>query len=120
MIKKVTREEAEKIWPAKCPVKPVGERLVVQRLDPTKEYAPGIVIPEAYREKNQKMRVLAVGPGRMMPDGKIIPPTCGNPGQPIKVGDVVLVNSYNSQEELEIDGVELCIIHSEGVLGVVK
>ena len=105
---------------SKCPLVPVGERLVVQRLQPKSEHGAGIVIPEAYRKTRQACRVVAVGPGRLMDNGVRVPPHVGAaPGRPIRVGDVVQVGRYNSQEEITIDGKEFCVIHSEGVEGVI-
>lgn len=103
----------------KCPLLPLGERLVVERMDAKDEYAPGIVIPEAYRETSLKARVRAVGPGRMLDNGQVAPPMVGNPPRPIKVGDVVLIGRFNSQDEVTIAGQDLTVIHTEGVQGVV-
>jgi chaperonin GroES len=104
----------------KCPLLPLGERLVVERLDPKDEYAPGIIIPEAYRDKNLKMRVVSVGPGRMLDNGQTVPPQVGNPPRSIRAGDVVLVGEFNSQQEITIGERDYVVIHTEGVQGVVE
>jgi len=100
-----------------CPLVPIGERIVVERLEPAKQKGR-VLIPDAYQEKNLRMRVVAVGPGRLLESGIRVKPEVGNPPRPIKVGDTVLVGRFNTQEEVEIAGRSLTVIHSEGIVGV--
>jgi chaperonin GroES len=102
-----------------CPLVPIGERIVVERLEPAKQKGR-VLIPDAYQEKNLRMKVVAVGPGRLLESGVRAKPEVGNPPRPIRVGDVVLVGKFNTQEEVSIGGRDLTVIHAEGVVGVVK
>lgn len=90
---------------------PVGDRIVVKRLETREKSAGGILLPENAREKPQQGRVLAVGPGRLLPDG-------GRAGLQVNEGDQIVFSSY-SGHEIEVDGNELLIMSEADVLAVV-
>jgi chaperonin GroES len=93
---------------------PLGDRLVVQPApkEGEKKLASGIIIPEtANKEKPGRGTVVAVGPGKYE-DGKLVQ-------MQVKVGDVVLFNSYG-YDEVKIDGEEYFVLSESSVLGIVK
>jgi len=72
-------------------LRPLGDRVVVEPLDEQETTASGIIIPETAKEKPQRGKVLAVGPGARDKDGKYIP-------MDVKVGDTVLFAKYAGTE----------------------
>jgi chaperonin GroES len=89
---------------------PVGDRIVVKRLETREQSAGGILLPENAREKPQQGRVLAVGPGRLLP--------CGSRATlQVNEGDQVVFASY-SGHDIEVDGCEVLIMSEADVLAV--
>ena len=90
---------------------PIGERVVVKRLEANEVTAGGIVLPDSAREKSKQGRVLSVGPGRLLDSGK----RCK---LQIDEGDVVVFSSY-AGNEIEVDGDTLLIMNESDILAVV-
>jgi len=94
------------------PVKPLGDRVLVQRLESEEEKTSGgIYIPDTAKEKPQRGKVVAVGPGRMTEEGKRLP-------MDVKAGDEVLFGKY-SGSDIKIDGVEYLIIKEDEIYGII-
>ena len=93
-------------------LRPLHDRILVERVEEEEKTKSGIIIPDAAREKQQKGKIVAVGKGRVTEKGDVIP-------LDVKVGDVVLFEKYGG-EELKIDGKEYVILKEEGVVGVVE
>ncbi len=94
-------------------IKPLGDRVLVQRLEEAEEKtAGGIIIPDTAKEKPQRGKVVAVGPGRMNEDGKLLPMN-------VKIGDEVLFGKY-SGSDVKIDGVEYLIIKEDEIYGIIE
>ena len=94
-------------------IQPLDDRVVVEGIEEDTTTASGIVIPDtASKEKPQKGKVLAVGPGRMADDGKRIP-------MDVKVGDTVLFTKYGPTE-VKLGGKEILILNQADVLAVLK
>ena len=93
-------------------VRPLHDRIIVQRLEEEEQRVGGIIIPDTAKEKPQQGKVIAVGKGRIEKDGKITP-------LDVKSGDTVLFGKYAGQE-IKIDGSEYLIIREEEVLGVIE
>ncbi len=89
---------------------PLGDRIVVKRLDADEQTAGGIYLPDNAREKPQQGRVLSVGPGRVLPDGQ-------RGGMQVRDGDRVVFASY-AGHEIEVDGQLLLIMNESDVLAV--
>ncbi len=92
-------------------IKPLSDRVVVKPAPPDEKVQGGIIIPDTAKEKPQKGEVVAVGPGRISDDGKLIPMT-------VKVKDVVLYGKY-SGTEVTIDKEEYLIVRESDILAVV-
>ncbi len=86
-------------------IKPLGDRVVIQLLASQEVTKGGIYIPDTAKEKPQEGKVLAIGPGRLMDDGKRAP-------LEVNVGDTVLFAKY-SGTEVKSDGEEYLILNSE-------
>jgi chaperonin GroES len=92
-------------------VVPLGEKVVVKRLESEEITAGGIVLPDTAKEKPRQGRVLSVGDGRLLPDGT-------RAGHQVGEGDRVLFDSY-AGSEVVIDGEELLIMREDEILAIV-
>lgn len=98
----------------KISVRPLGDRVLVKREDaPAAKSAAGIIIPEtAQKEKSKKGVVVAVGPGRINDDGKLMP-------MHVKVGDSVLFNSgWDNEVEFSGDDAEYFLVKESDILAI--
>jgi chaperonin GroES len=93
-------------------VVPLGDKLVVKRLEGAEKTTGGILLPDSARDKPQQGRVLSVGDGRLLPDGK-------RAAHEVQEGDRVVFSSY-SGAEVEIDDQELLILCADDVLAIVR
>ena len=93
-------------------VKPLGDRILVKRLEAESKTAGGIYLPESAQEKPQQAEVLAVG------DGKVSDKTGKREAMDIKKGDTVLLSKWGGTE-VKLDDDELLIVNQDDVLGVV-
>ena len=89
--------------------RPLGDRVVVRRIDAEEKTKGGIIIPETAKEKPQEGEVVAVGPGARDEAGKLVP-------LDVKAGDRVLFGKW-SGTEVKIDGEDLLIMKESDVLG---
>jgi chaperonin GroES len=94
----------------KMKVKPLGDRILVRRVEEEEVQRGGIIIPDSAKEKPQQGEVLAVGPGRLNDDGKRIP-------LEVKTGDRILMGKY-AGTEVKLDGEECLILREDDVLAV--
>jgi chaperonin GroES len=93
-------------------VRPLHDRIIVQRIEEEEQRVGGIIIPDTAKEKPQQGKVIAVGKGRVEKDGKVTP-------LDVKADDTVLFGKYAGQE-IKVDGNEYLIIREEEVLGVIE
>lgn len=93
-------------------VVPLGDKLVVRRMDAEETTAGGIVLPDSAQEKPREGRVLSVGDGICLPDGT-------RAAHEVSEGDRVLFSTY-AGTEVEVDGEELLILSEEDILAVVQ
>lgn len=93
-------------------IRPLNDRILVERLEGESRTAGGIVLPDTAKEKPKQGRVISVGPGRLTEEGKRVPPE-------VKAGEVILFGSY-AGTEVKIEGKEYLILREEDVLGVVE
>ncbi|MBW2029310.1 MAG: co-chaperone GroES [Deltaproteobacteria bacterium] len=93
-------------------VKPLGDRVLVRRLEEEEKTAGGIIIPDAAKEKPQQGKVVAVGAGRWNDGGQRILPE-------VKENDRILFSKY-AGDEIKIDGEEHLIMREDDILAVVN
>lgn len=91
-------------------VEPLGDKVVVRRLEADVKTAGGIVLPDSAKARPQQGRVLSVGDGRLLPDGTRSP-------HQVKEGDRVIFSRY-SGTEVVVDDVELLIMSEDDILAV--
>jgi len=87
---------------------PLEDRLVIRRLEAEEKTAGGIVLPDTAKEKPQRGEVLAVGPGKLLENGKRAP-------LEVKVGDTVLFGKY-SGTDIKVSGEECLILRESDLL----
>ncbi len=92
-------------------IRPLYDRLIVKRIDPLRQTASGIVIPDTATEKPEQGEVLAVGTGRLLQDGSVRP-------LQLKPGARVLFGKYAGQT-VKLDDEEVLVLREEDVLGVI-
>jgi len=92
-------------------IRPLHDRVIVQRLDEGEQTFGGIIIPDSAKEKPQRGKVIAAGNGKVSDDGTRVP-------LDIKAGDVILFGKYTSQE-VKLDGEEYLIMREDEVLAVI-
>ena len=93
-------------------VRPLADRILVKREEPSETVRGGIIIPDTAKEKPQEAKVVAVGPGKVDDAGKRTP-------LELKTGDRILVGKY-AGTEVKIDGVEHLIMREDDVLAVIE
>lgn len=91
---------------------PIGDRILVKRVESETKTAGGIIIPETAKEKPQEAEVVAVGTGRLLDNGDRLAP-------PVKPGDHVLFAKY-SGDEVKLDDVEHLIVRSSEILAIIE
>jgi chaperonin GroES len=91
-------------------VRPLHDRIIVQRLDESAPRPGFIIVPDSAKEKPQQGKVLAAGLGKSNDDGKRVP-------LDVAVGDTILFGKYSGQE-IKLDGVEYLIMKEDEVLAI--
>ena len=93
-------------------IRPLNDRLLVQRLEEEEKTAGGIIIPDSAKEKPAEGRVIAVGPGKTNDAGERVE-------LQVKEGDVILFSKYGGTD-VKLDGEDYLIMREDDVLGIVE
>ena len=93
-------------------IRPLYDRLVVTRIEQTQNMQGSLHIPDSAKEKPQEAEVVAVGKGKRLEDGTLVP-------LDVQVGDRILFGKY-SGSEIRVDGQEYLIMREEDVLGIMS
>ena len=91
-------------------LRPLHDRVVVKRLEEEEKTLGGIIIPDTAKEKPQQGKVIAVGKGRILEDGKVVPLI-------VKEGDRVLFSKY-AGTDIKLDGEEHLIMREDDILAI--
>src|SRR5712672_987602 len=91
-------------------IRPLYDRVVVRRIEQKETMQGGLHIPDSAKEKPQEGEVVAVGKGKRLEDGKLVP-------LDVQVGDCILFGKY-SGSEIKLDGQEYLIMREDDVLGI--
>ncbi len=91
-------------------IRPLYDRIVVKRIEEQETTRNGIIIPDSAKEKPQEGEVIAVGHGKRLEDGKIVP-------LEVKAGDRILFGKY-SGSDTQLDGTEYIVMREDDVLGI--
>ncbi len=101
-------QQAEK----KITLKPLGNRVLAQRLEQEETLKGGIILPDSAKKKQESAKVVAVGAGKRLDDGQILP-------VPVKVGDVILMDKYSAQE-VSIQDEEYVILKADDIIAIIE
>ena len=93
-------------------VRPLHDRIIVQRIEEGEQKIGGIIIPDTAKEKPQQGKVIAAGAGKVKDDGKRV-------ALDVKAGDLILFGKYSGQE-IKLDGNEYLIMREDEVLAVIE
>ena len=93
-------------------VKPLFDKVLVERIEPELKTKGGIIIPDTAQEKPIEAKVIAVGQGKIADDGKVTPLA-------IKEGDRVLIHKY-AGTDLKVDGKDVLMLREDDILGVIE
>lgn len=93
-------------------VRPLQDRVIVQRVSGEEKTKGGIIIPDTAKEKPVEGKIIAAGNGKKGDDGKLVPMS-------VKKGDRVLFGKY-SGTEIKLDGDDVIIMREDDILGVIE
>ncbi len=93
-------------------LRPLYDRIVVRRIEEKEQVRGGIIVPDSAKEKPQEGEVVAVGKGKRLEDGTVVP-------LDVEVGDRILFGKY-SGNDIKMDGEEYLIMREDEVLGVLQ
>ena len=93
-------------------IKPLSDKVLVQRLEAEKKTAGGIVLPDSAKEKPQKGKVIALGKGKVLDDGELRTMS-------VRKGDTVLFTSY-AGTEIKMDEKEYLILDESDIMAVIE
>lgn len=96
----------------KMKIRPLHDRVLIKRLNEEEKTKGGIIIPDTAKEKPQEGKVVAVGKGRILDDGKVVP-------LDVRSGDKILFSKY-SGNEVKIEGEEHLILKEDEILGILE
>lgn len=96
----------------KVSLRPLGDRLIVQRLKQEETLKGGIILPDTAKKKKEMAKVIAVGKGKLTDEGKVLP-------MPVKVGDTILMDKYSGQE-INVDDEEYIVLRSDDVIATIE
>ena len=92
-------------------LKPIGDRVIVQRLGSAEKTKGGLYVPDSAQEKPQEGKVIAVGSGKMLKNGKVVPLA-------VKPGDKIIFGKY-SGSEIKVDDKEYVFLNEDDILAIV-
>ncbi len=93
-------------------LKPLGDKIIVEVLGAKDKTRGGIILPDSAKEKPQEAKVVSTGSGKVLPNGKVVPPE-------VKTGDTIVFGKY-SGSEVKVGGKEYLIINQDDILAVIK
>ncbi|MGD0276658.1 MAG: co-chaperone GroES [Syntrophales bacterium] len=93
-------------------IRPLQDRVIVERLAEEEKTKGGIIIPDTAKEKPIEGKVIAVGKGKITEDGKLVKPD-------VKTGDRILFSKY-AGSEVKVEGKEYLIMREDDILGIIE
>ncbi len=96
----------------KTKLQPLGNRVLVKRLEEEEKLKGGILLPDTAKKKQEQAQVIAIGTGKKDKNGQLIP-------MPVKVGDIILMEKYSGQE-VKLDDEEYVILRADDIIAIVE
>jgi chaperonin GroES len=92
--------------------KPLGNRVLVRRLEAEEKLAGGIILPDTAKKKQEQAEIIAIGTGKKDKQGNTIP-------MEVKVGDVILMEKYSGQE-ITLEDEEYVILRADDIIAIIE
>ncbi|PIS03078.1 MAG: co-chaperone GroES [Chlamydiae bacterium CG10_big_fil_rev_8_21_14_0_10_42_34] len=96
----------------KTTLKPLGNRVLAERLEAQETMKGGIILPDSAKKKQETAKVVAVGSGKRLDDGKVLPVA-------VNVGDIILMDKYSGQE-VTLNDEEFIILKSDDIIAIIE
>ena len=96
----------------KVSLRPLGNRVLVQRDEQEETLKGGIILPDSAKKKQEVATVIAVGSGKVTSEGKTLP-------MPVKTGDKILMDKYSGQE-VTVDDEEYIVLRSDDIIAIIE
>lgn len=96
----------------KTKLKPLGNRVLIRRLEGEETLKGGILLPDSAKKKQEQAEVIAIGPGKKDNKGNLVP-------MPVKEGDTVLIEKYSGQE-ITLDDQEYVIVRADDLIAIIE
>lgn len=93
-------------------LKPIGDKIIVERIEPESKTKGGIVLPDTAKEKPKEGKIIAIGEGKLLDNGSRVAPS-------VKVGEKIIFSSF-AGSEVKIDNKEYLIMNEEDILAVLE
>lgn len=93
-------------------LRPLGNRVLVRRLEAEEKLKGGIILPDSAKKKQEQAKVVAIGTGKKDKNGQLIP-------IPVAIGDIILMEKYSGQE-VTIEDNEFVIIKADDIIAVIE
>lgn len=92
--------------------RPLGDKVLVQRLDAEEKLKGGIFLPDSAKKKQEQALVIAIGAGKKDKNGQLIP-------MPVKVGEIILMEKYSGQE-ITLNDEDFVVIKADDIIAVIE
>lgn len=105
----------QQVTPAKkinLKFKPLGNRVLVRRLEAQEKLKGGIILPDTAKKKQEKAEVLAIGTGKKDKNNQLIP-------IPVKIGDIILMEKYSGQE-VTLQDEQYVILRADEIIAIIE
>lgn len=96
----------------KTNLKPLGNRVLVQRLEQEETLKGGIILPDTAKKKQEAATVIAIGEGKTTKEGKVLP-------MPVAIGDKVLIDKYAGQD-VTLDDEEYVVVKADDIIAIIE
>jgi len=96
----------------KTTLRPLGDRVLVQRLEAEDTLKGGIILPDTAKKKQEQAKVVALGKGKTDKNGNLVP-------MPVSIGDTILMEKYSGQD-VTVDETEYVILRADDVIAIVE
>ncbi len=96
----------------KLSLRPLGDRVLAQRLEPQETMKGGIILPDSAKKKQETAKVVAIGTGKRLEDGSIL-------AIPVNIGDTILMDKYSAQE-VTIENEEYVILKADDIIAIIQ
>jgi chaperonin GroES len=96
----------------KIQLRPLGNRVLVRRLEQEEKLKGGILLPDTAKKKQEQAEVVAIGTGKKDKNGNLIP-------IPVKVGDIILMEKYSGQE-VNLNDQDYVILRADDLIAIVE